>query len=474
MLASWWLAWHFQDEFISDWDGLDYTAYTIQGLPSALGLGRSLFLGYNHLLWKLAQKWLGTPPENAYLILRYGVISLAGPTVVAIYALFKELSESRLSAIFGASILAASPYFIIYSGRAMSEIPGFLMLAAAFWLMLRSLRSGSTYGFLLAAFFAGLSANIREFVVFYLPFIPISAWIIGRSWRKGLGGTLLAILGAVGGIIFWTIYAPEKYWPATIEWYLLSAQERTIHPIGPENLAFLVDFSYNCSVATTLLAPLAIIWLWQYRERRLLHVFGLLGLLANLVLIINHDLSVNPRYMLTGLLGLAAICGWTLAEMVRFRGVWAAMVIVGLIVLTKGSYNNMSRELYNQEWAARESRNYFSKLGDMPWNSAFIVGSRTPLINFYAVIGARPYWKAIPIGSAWPDDKLDEAIDDLLIAGRLVYIDFDAEIWQAGQRKENREAPGLEMIKRDYEFEYLRESMYRVLGKKNPPSSMQE
>ncbi|MBL8189575.1 MAG: hypothetical protein JNK38_16310, partial [Acidobacteria bacterium] len=50
---SWWLAWKYQDRFISDWDGFDYTSAIVEGKYSVLGLGRALFLGYNHLLWRI-------------------------------------------------------------------------------------------------------------------------------------------------------------------------------------------------------------------------------------------------------------------------------------------------------------------------------------------------------------------------------------------------------------------------------------
>jgi len=194
-------------------------------------------------------------------------------------------------------------------------------------------------------------------------------------------------------------------------------------------------------------------------------LFGCLGLLGDVVLLANHDLPVNPRYLLTGLLGLAAICGWCLAELVKCYRVWAAPLLIGFVIITKGTYNHMAKELYDQEWSALATKRYISKIETLPWNSAFIVGARTPLINLYYWVGARPYWKTISPGSGWPDDKLNLAIDDLLIAGRVVYVDFDPELWQLGLRAENREGPGLEMIKREYKLEHLHDSFYRIVEK---------
>ena len=94
-----------------------------------------------------------------------------------------------------------------------------------------------------------------------------------------------------------------------------------------------------------------------------------------------------------------------------------------------------------------------------------LVGGRTPLIHFLAGVKARPYWLTISPGSGWPDDKLGEAIQDFFYAGRSVYVDFDPELWQKGAREISREAAGLEMIKREYRLEHIRDYFYRILGR---------
>jgi dolichyl-phosphate-mannose-protein mannosyltransferase len=453
-----------QDPFICDWDGFDYTVHAVQHEPSTLGLGRALFLGYNSALWEMAHTWAGLPPEKAYLALRYGVIAQAGACVVGVYALCKELTAGRLAAFFGALIVSLSPYYIIYSGRAMSEIPGLLALSWSLWWAARSLRTGKTWGFLTAAALMGLSANIREFAAFYLPFIPVAARIYRGRWRTGLIAFILAVVCAFAGMIFWTLY-DDLYWNSVVNWYRLSAAERKVHPVTSANLRFFADYAFNCSVIISVITPLALVWLWSRPRLRALAALGLVGLAANLTLLANHDLAVNPRYLMTGLVGLAAACGWCLAELIERRRLWAAPLLVALIVLTKGSYNHMAKELYDQQWGARAARDYVAKITDLPWNSAFIVGGRTPLIHFLAGVKARPYWLTISPGSGWPDDKLGEAIQDFFYAGRNVYVDFDPELWQKGAREKSREAEGLEMIKREYKLEHVRDSFYRILGR---------
>jgi hypothetical protein len=451
-----------QDPFISDWDGFDYTVHAVQHESSTLGLGRALFLGYNSALWEMAHTWVGLQPEKAYLALRYGVIAQAGAGIIGVYALCKELTASRLAAFFGALIVSLSPYYIIYSGRGMSEIPGLLALSWSLWWTARSLRTGKTGQFLTAAALLGLSANIREFAFFYLPFIPIAARIYRGRWKTGLIAFILAVVCAFAGMIFWKLY-DDLYWTGVVNWYRLSAAERRVHPVTSANLRFFADYAFNCSAIISTLTPLALIWLWTKPRLRALAALGLVGLVANLSLLANHDLAVNPRYLMTGLVGLAAACGWCLAELIERRGLWATPLAVGLIVLTKGSYNHMAKELYDQQWGARAARDYVAKITDLPWNSAFIVGSRTPLVNFLAGVKARPHWLAITPGAGWPDDKLGEAIQDFFYAGRSVYVDFDPELWQKGAREKSREDEGLEMIKREYKLEHVRDSFYRII-----------
>ncbi|MGH9938832.1 MAG: hypothetical protein ACREAM_21535, partial [Blastocatellia bacterium] len=69
-------------------------------------------------------------------------------------------------------------------------------------------------------------------------------------------------------------------------------------------------------------------------------------------------------------------------------------------------------------------------------------------------------------GAPWPDDKLDEAIQDFFYAGRKVYVDFDPELWQTGAREKSRESVGLEMIKREYKLEHIRDSFYRIIERR--------
>ena len=471
MVATWRPAWKFQDPFISDWDGFDYTVYAVNNLPTTLGLGRALFTGYNQLLWQVAHRVFDVPVEHAYLVFRYGVIAQSGPAVVGLYALSKELTASRFAAAISALIVAFSPFFITYSGRVMNEIPALLLFAWAFWWMFRALRLKQKGGFLLSALLVGMSANIREFAVFYFWVIPVVARHYEVRWRTALLAAGLAVFGALSGSAFWALYRPDYYIPAMTKWWILAARERQIHNLNWGNFWFLRTFGYQCSTTATLVAPFTFFWLWGQRHLRPLLMFGLAGLIATFALLFNHDLPVNPRYLLLGLPGLAAVSGWGLARLLKWRDDLGAGVVILLIFLTAGVFVQLGKENYDAEWNARAARRYLSRIDYLPSNSVFVVGARTPLVNFYIGLGARSDWKTIQPGSGWPDAQLSATITRYLAEGRPVFVDFDRDLWHLGEGRARREEIGLEVLRRTCQLELISGHLYRILRCRLPDES---
>jgi hypothetical protein len=77
------LALIFIDPFIGDWDGLDYTLSSLQGRPSSMALGRSLFIFANHGAWRMTHALFGLSTENAYLLFKYMVVAETPLAIVA-------------------------------------------------------------------------------------------------------------------------------------------------------------------------------------------------------------------------------------------------------------------------------------------------------------------------------------------------------------------------------------------------------
>ncbi len=481
MFAAWLLAWLARDPFIADWDGFDYAASVVQGTPSVLGLGRALFLASNRALWLIAHHGFGLPPEQAYLVLKAGVIAQSGPAMVGLYALYKELTADLSAALLASLLVVLSPLYIVYSGRGMSEIPGILWWSWSLWLLLRSLRQGRTGLYLWAAVLFGLSANVREFAVFYLPVVVIAGWLYGLCWVVSLAAGAVAVMATLAGPICWSLSWPDFYLPAIRTWSQLSAQERREHPVTIRNLWLLVVCAFLCSPVATLITPAVCHRLYAkiFQEKlkleqaqRVVILIGFFGLLAVIVLVANHDLAVNPRYLLTGLIGLAPLCGWWLAAWIKPEMQWRRMKFAALAALTLISLIGTGFYLHSVQWPQAEAaREYVATLSTLPDNAVFIVGRHTPLVNFYQRIGARPHWQAIPSGSGWPDDRLEAVIDSHLAEGRPVYVDLDEKLWNEGMREHRREAAGLELIRQRYELGLMKNSLYRLNKRLSPPRS---
>src|SRR5918993_1363010 len=114
------LSFTFQDPFAGDWDALDYTVLAVNGWePSSMLLGRMLYIFTNRAAFLITHALFGLPAEKAYLLFKYMVIAQAPLATTALWALARELSGSARAATVAALMLALSPYYVVYGGRAL-------------------------------------------------------------------------------------------------------------------------------------------------------------------------------------------------------------------------------------------------------------------------------------------------------------------------------------------------------------------
>src|SRR5262249_28290721 len=99
--------------FIGDWDGLDYTIFSLQGRPSSMALGRSLFTMFNYALYTVAHAIFGLNREHAYLLFKYTVVTETPLAIVACWILARDLTGSDRSATVAALLVACSPMLVI-------------------------------------------------------------------------------------------------------------------------------------------------------------------------------------------------------------------------------------------------------------------------------------------------------------------------------------------------------------------------
>ena len=130
--------------FIGDWDGLDYTIFSLHARPSSMALGRSLFTLFNFVLYEGAHAIFGLRPEHAYLLFKFAVVIQTPLAVVACWLLARELSLSVRAATLAALMISVSPILVIYGGQVMTEVPSVLFTAMALLVHLRGIRQSGT------------------------------------------------------------------------------------------------------------------------------------------------------------------------------------------------------------------------------------------------------------------------------------------------------------------------------------------
>src|SRR5438045_4985532 len=131
------LALVYLNPFIGDWDGLDYTIFSLHGRPSSMALGRSLFTLFNFVLYKGTHAIFGIRPEHAYLLFKFAVVIQTPLAVVACWLLARDLSLSVRAATLAASMISVSPILVIYGGQVMTEVPSVLFPAMELVVYLR-------------------------------------------------------------------------------------------------------------------------------------------------------------------------------------------------------------------------------------------------------------------------------------------------------------------------------------------------
>ncbi len=237
----------FLNPFIGDWDGLDYTVFSLRGVPSSMALGRSLFTLVNHELYAIAHALFGLPPEKAYLIFKYAVVAESPLVIVVCWILGRDLTGSRRSATVAALLVAVSPMFVIYSGQVMTDVPSLLFTAGALVIHLRGVKQRRVWLVLAGAALLGLGVNLRETVGLYLLWLIIAPFVGGWKFDRrtiSIVGLSLLIFGMLAFGIFGLWFASDPAYRADWRVWRSSARDESArHPIGIANLRpFLIYF----------------------------------------------------------------------------------------------------------------------------------------------------------------------------------------------------------------------------------------
>jgi hypothetical protein len=457
------------DPFIGDWDALDYTVDSLKGRPSSMALGRSLFIFANHAAWRMIHSLFGLSIENAYLLFKYMVVVQSPLAVVACWALAREVSRSLHTATIAALLVATSPFFVIYSGQVMTEIPSLLLVSIALVTYLRGVRDKRLWLMLLGAIILGAGVNVREPAAFYAPWLIAAPLSCGWTWgRREVGRVALCvivfIIVALGpfAYLFWSDF--EGYRAAWYGWRESMRVEAMRHPLSLRNaLAFLVYFFLAAPLVSVALF-VAAFKEWRENKFSALLALACVGLCATLLLLLNYSATINWRYFLTGLPALAPLVAHYLvrSQTIKLRSTRRAFssVILGVafIAIVLGFYLKPSRDKFTAQHAA--GKDYRARLALVPLDAVMISGAQSISVTYWREIGAGR-WDAIGAGSGWPGVQLADVIEKYLNENRRVVIDTDSRFWPpcGWQETETRDLVNLESR---FHFRRINDTLYEV------------
>ncbi|MFL6211999.1 MAG: glycosyltransferase family 39 protein [Pyrinomonadaceae bacterium] len=463
------LAFLFRDPFAGDWDALDYTVLAVRGVPSSMLFGRMLFIFTNHYAYQLAHALFGLQPEHAYLLFKYMVVCESPIAIMGMWAFARQLTNSVRAATVAALLLALSPFFIIYAGQAMTEIPSLVLLTWGLALNLRGMQERRASFILLSAVLLGLSVNVRESVAIYglwLALAPlVFRWKIdARTLILTGAACMLFFVCALGPFATFYLFDISNYRASWYGWLASMHMEEAVHPVTPVNFLMLAFFFFVSAPLVLITLPSAARREWRAHKFSPLLVLALIGLLANLLLITHYSAIINGRYQLTGLPGaLPLVAAYLLhrqsARTADYdRAFRRVLIHVSLVAVLIGAGFMLFA------WPTLRSHaitaEYHARLALLPTDAVVMAGGHTVSVTYYRDLGLGR-WDTIGTGGGWPGPQLPEVIDNYLRAGRRVFLDTDERLWFTDNWR-GAETQQLVAIADRYRFRRVTDTIYEI------------
>lgn len=464
------LALLFQDPFIGDWDGLDYTVLALSGQPSSMALGRSLFIYSNHALYSVAHTIFHLAPEDAYKLFKYTVIAESPLAIIATWGLAREVTGSRRTATVASLLVAVSPAFVIYSGEVMTDVPSLLLVALALLIHLRAVVRKNLWLMLAGAALLGAGVNVRETTLFYAPWLALAPFVCG--WRRGRRELARTALACLVFIIF--AFAPFALFFLTntggifrASWYVWRETmqvEAARHPVTARNALPFLFYFFIVGPMVSIALPLAAFREWRERGLTPLLLLAAIGLWANLLLFFNYSTTINWRYFLTGLPALVPLVAkYFMRTQTQKMGnaryaFWSVLLGIAFVTVLLWVYAHpVSKEFVQQRALTKE---YRARLALLPRDAVLIAGGQSIAVTYWRGVGAGD-WTAIGTGAGWPGAGLVPLIETYLKSGRRVFLDLDPRWWApcGWQRDETLALIRLEPL---FHFRQLTDTIYEL------------
>jgi hypothetical protein len=439
--------------FIGDWDALDYTIASLNGEPSPMALGRSLFTLFNFALYTFAHKVFGVGPENAYLLFKLAVVAQVPLAIVMCWILARDLTRSLLAATLAGLMIAVCPVVVLYGSQVMTEVPSLWLLPSALIVHLRGLRSRRVGLVLVGAALLGLAVNLRETNAFYFPWLVlapfVTGWKLDRRTIAIVASSLLAfILFAVGPFALWFALSAD-YRAQWHIWFESGRNEAARHPLALANLKPFFAYFFLVSPVVFVSLPFAFVNEWRRRGLTIVLLAAGVGLFANAILILNYSTVINWRYFVTGLPAMAPLAANYLLNIGTLKlkspryAVASITTLILVVALAMGFLLRTRIHDYRERLVF--AKHYIEQLRLLPNDAVVMAGFATVAVTYWRGIRVGQ-WIHIGTGAGFPAGKLQKTIEEHLRAGQRVFIDVDPRWWQpcSWQTGELREIAAIE------------------------------
>ncbi len=422
--------------FIGDWDGLDYTIFSLHARPSSMALGRSLFTLFNFGVYRVVHALFGVGPEYAYLLFKFAVVGQTPLAIIACWIFARDVCGSVRAATIAALLVALSPIVVIYGGQVMTDVPSVLFTAAALAVHVRGVKQRRAWLILAGAALLGLGVNLRETVGLYVPWLIFAPFFGGwRFNRRAMGivgaSLLIFVVAAIGPFLIW-FYSSAVYRADWYIWLHSTTREAERHPIAFANLKPFFIYLFLSAPLISVALPFAAWHEWRARGWTLTLTAAAVGLFATAMLFLNYSTIINWRYFLTGLPALAPLVGgyYVQIQAKKFGATRRAflMTIIGVVLIAAVMgflIRPKSNEYLNRLALAK---NYDERLKLMPRDAVVIAGGQTVAVSYWRGIGLGE-WDWIGVGAGWPQGQLESKISEHLKSGRRVFLDADPRWW---------------------------------------------
>jgi len=431
-------------EHLSDWDSWDYAALAIHGHTSGLCLGRWWYIAAMRAAWGVGHALFGLDPLQGHLAMQAaGGLAMAGAVVVGMawtYRLTRSVAAEALFAI----VIVLGPTFGVYCCAVMTEALTLLMLGLAFAAWEQATVGRGSLAWAVAAGLAfGAMIDMREPAALLCAW-PIVSCLVGgppRRWRllgAAFAAAALSLGAGVVGAAAWTPAGWQGYAGSVGAWIDAMADEREL--IGMSlllNLRYLLLWmTLGGAVTLAALGP-ATVWALLRRRRMFWLSVSLVPYLLGLLL--NHDLSVNPRFILPLMYVAAPVVAAAAAALLSQpawrrhfspgRTVAAAALVCGALFAVQWRMAHW----FFMGYAEGQCRLYRA-VEALPHKAVVVGGPATPMVGYLNRLGGR-HLRNIPSGWYWPRGRLAEHLDKWMRRGRPVFANLHPGYWCSEDHK---------------------------------------